>query len=294
MGKHVDLVYKELVEKILSEGVKREDRTGTGTISSFGNQIEIDLQDGFPLLTTKRVYWNGVKVETVAFLKGITDLKYFLDHKVDIWTRDAYKKFLREHPEYSGEYTLDMFRDDASQLGYDLGGIYGYNWVNFNGQGINQLDDLDKEYKSNPHSRRLKVYTANPAMVHEQTLPPCHDAFQFYVRDGYLDCLFSMRSNDVALGNPFNIASYALITHIQAERWGLKVGKLIGQLGDTHIYLNHIEPLQEQIKREPLELPTLKLSERVKNLKSISDIELDDIELIGYNPHPTIKMKQSF
>ena len=294
MGKHVDVVYKELVEKILSEGVKREDRTGTGTISSFGNQIEIDLQDGFPLLTTKRVYWKGVVVETVAFLKGITDLKYFLDHKVDIWTRDAYKKFIKEHPQYTDEYTLDMFRDDALQLGYDLGEIYGSQWVDFNGEGINQLDNLDKEYESNPYSRRLKVYSSNPAKVHRQTLPPCHDAYQFNVRGEYLDCLFIMRSSDEFHGLPFNIASYSLITHIQAERWGLKAGKLIAQLGDCHIYLTHLDAINEQLSREPRELPTLKLSERVKNLKSISDIELDDIELVGYNPHPTIKAPQAF
>jgi len=301
MGKHVDLVYKELVEKILNEGVKREDRTGTGTISSFGNQIEIDLQDGFPLLTTKRVYWKGVVVETVAFLKGITDLSYFLTNGVDIWTRDAYKKFLKEQVQYEKDngitgatLTLDEFRDHALQLGYDLGCIYGSQWINFNGEGVNQLDFINNEIKTNSFSRRLKVYSANPARAHEQTLPPCHDAFQFYVRDGYLDCLFQMRSSDSFHGLPFNISSYALITHIQAEMSGLKVGKLIAQLGDCHVYLTHLDAINEQLSREPRELPTLRLSERVKNLKSISDIELEDIELIGYNPHPIIKAPQAF
>ena len=195
MGKHVDLVYKELVERVLNEGIKRDDRTGTGTISSFGNQIEIDLQDGFPLLTTKRVYWNGVRVETVGFLKGITDLKFFLDHNVDIWTRDAYKRYLKQMKDCSDAITLtlDEFREYAKENGYDLGCIYGANWVDFNSEGVNQLVNLDAEYNSNPNSRRLKVYTANPAKVHEQTLPPCHDAFQFYVRGEYLDCLFQMR-----------------------------------------------------------------------------------------------------
>lgn len=297
MGKHIDLVYKDLVFKVLKEGVIKGDRTGTGTISSFGNQIEIDLQDGFPLLTTKRVYWKGVVAETIMFLKGITDLKFLLDKDVDIWTRDAYKKYLKEMEGYSHALTmtLDEFREDAKVNGYDLGKIYGSIWRNFNGDGkTDQLMNVINEIRVNPDSRRLKIYSANPSIAHTQTLPPCHDAFQFNVREGYLDCIFQMRSNDLFHGNPFNISSYALITHIIAEMTDLNVGKLIAQLGDTHIYSTHLDALEEQMKREPKELPTLKLSERVKQFKDIGEIEFEDIELINYNPHPTIKAPQAF
>lgn len=290
---HVDLVYKDLVFKVLKEGVIKGDRTGTGTVSSFGNQIEIDLQEGFPLLTTKRVYWKGIVAETVMFLKGITDLKFLLDNNVDIWTRDAYKRYLKDNEE-DKELTLDEFREYAKENGYDLGKIYGSIWRDFNGDGTDQLMNVINEIKVNPNSRRLKVYSANPSIAHTQTLPPCHDAFQFYVHDGVLDCLFQMRSNDLFHGNPFNIGSYALITHIIAKMTGLKVGRLIGQLGDTHIYSTHLDALEEQVSRKPKELPTLKLSERIKDFKDIGEIEFEDIELLNYNPHPSIKAPQAF
>lgn len=300
MGKHVDLVYKDLVLKVLKEGVIKGDRTGTGTISSFGNQIEINLQDGFPLLTTKRVYWKGIVAETIMFLKGITDLKFLLDRNVDIWTRDAWKFYLKNKVYldnvFNGEedMSLDEFRDYAKEHGFDMGVIYGSQWRDFNGDGTDQLMNVVKEIKINPDSRRLKIYSANPSQTENQTLPPCHDAFQFYVRDGYLDCLFQMRSNDLFHGNPFNIGSYALITHIIAEMTGLKVGKLIAQLGDTHIYSTHLDALEEQMSREHKELPTLKLSERVKGFIDIGEIDFDDIELINYSPHPSIKAPQAF
>lgn len=290
---HVDLVYKDLVFKVLKEGVIKGDRTGTGTVSSFGNQIEIDLQEGFPLLTTKRVYWKGIVAETIMFLKGITDLKFLLDNNVDIWTRDAYKRYLKDNEE-DKELTLDEFREYAKENGYDLGKIYGSIWRDFNGDGTDQLMNVINEIKVNPNSRRLKVYSANPSIAHTQTLPPCHDAFQFYVHDGVLDCLFQMRSNDLFHGNPFNIGSYALITHIIAKMTGLKVGRLIGQLGDTHIYSTHLDALEEQMSREPKELPTLKLNERIKDFKDIGEIEFEDIELLNYNPHPSIKAPQAF
>lgn len=296
LGKHVDLVYKDLVFKVLEEGIIKGDRTGTGTVSSFGNQFQIDLQDGFPLLTTKRVYWKGILAETIMFLKGITDLKFLLDQNVDIWTRDAYKKYLKEMNEHSHTptFTLDEFREDAKVNGYDLGKIYGSIWRDFNNDGTDQLMNVINEIKVNPDSRRLKVYSANPSVAHTQTLPPCHDAFQFYVRDGHLDCLFQMRSSDVFHGWSFNVASYSLITHIVSEMTGLKVGRLIGQLGDTHIYSTHLDALKEQTEREPKELPTLKLSKRVKQFRDIGEIDFDDIELLNYNPHPTIKASQAF
>ncbi|MDC6267216.1 thymidylate synthase [Lysinibacillus fusiformis] len=292
----VDLVYKDLVKKVLSNGIKKGDRTNTGTISLFGNQIEIDLQEGFPLLTTKRVYWKGILSETIMFLKGITDLKFLLEKDVDIWTRDAYKKYLKEMSEYSDAltFTLDEFREDAKINGYDLGVIYGSQWVDFNGEGVNQLSYLNEEIKNNPNSRRLKVYSANPSKVHNQTLPPCHDAFQFNVRGEYLDCLFQMRSSDIFHGLPFNIASYALITHIQAKMRGLKVGRLVAQLGDTHIYTTHLDAIKEQLKREPKVLPQLNLSDRISTFESISEIEFEDIELLNYSPHSPIKAPQAF
>ena len=297
MGKHVDLVYKDLVFKVLKEGVIKGDRTGTGTVSSFGNQIEIDLQDGFPLLTTKRVYWKGIVAETIMFLKGITDLKFLLDQNVDIWTRDAYKKYLKQMEDYSHALTmtLDEFREDANVNGYDLGRIYGSIWRDFNEDGkTDQLMNVITEIIVNPDSRRLKIYSANPSIAHTQTLPPCHDSFQFNVRGEYLDCLFTMRSSDNFHGLPFNIGSYALITHIVSEMTGLKVGKLVAQLGDTHVYSTHLDGLEEQLSREPKELPTLKLSDRVKNFKNIGEIEFEDIELINYNPLPSIKAPQAF
>jgi len=197
--RNVDIAYKKLVKDILKNGVLKGDRTGTGTLSTFGQQIKIDLSQGFPLLTTKKVYWKGIVVETVAFLKGITDLKFFLDHNVDIWTRDAYKKYLNDKTsqgtQYFGEYevSLEEFREMARANGFDMGPIYGANWINFNGEGVNQLDSINNMITSEPDSRRMKVYTANPAQAHLQTLPPCHDSFQLNVSNGELNCIFQMR-----------------------------------------------------------------------------------------------------
>ena len=298
--RNVDVAYKKLVKDILKNGVLKGDRTGTGTLSTFGQQIKIDLSQGFPLLTTKKVYWKGIVVETVAFLKGITDLKFFLDYNVDIWTRDAWKFYLK-NKKYRDNYfynepdmDLEEFREYASEHGFDMGEIYGYNWVNFNGDGIDQLQSINYQIKNEPDSRRMKVYSANPSKTHNQTLPPCHDAFQFYVYDNKLSCIFQMRSSDTFLGLPFNIASYALITSIFAEMNNLKVGELIGQLGDSHIYSNHLDIIKEQIKRESLPLPTLKLSERVKGFESISEIELEDIKLLHYQSHGILKAPQAF
>lgn len=297
---HVDLVYKDLANKVLKYGTQKEDRTGTGTISLFGNQIEIDLTEGFALLTTKRVYWKGVRAETVMFLKGITNLKFLLDQDVDIWTRDAWKFYLK-NKQYRSDYfygtedmTLDEFREYARVHGFDMGDIYGAQWCDFNREGENQLQQLENKLKHDPDSRRMKVYSANPAKADSQTLPPCHDAFQAYTYNEYIDLLFQMRSSDIFHGLPFNLASYSLIASILAYRSGYKPRRLIAQLGDTHIYLTHLDVLAQQLEREPLELPQLKLSERVKTMASISDIEIEDIELIGYNPHPSLKAPQAF
>ena len=297
---HVDLAYKELMEKILNEGELKGDRTGTGTISTFGNQVEIDLTKGFPLLTTKKVYWKGIVAETVMFLKGITDLKFLLDLNVDIWTRDAWMFYLKNKQYRDNEFygaedmTLDEFREYAKSNGFDMGEIYGFNWVNFNGDGVNQLQDAIDELKVNPHSRRMKIYSANPSKKDKQTLPPCHDSFQFYSIKKYIDILFTMRSSDGFHGFPFNIASYALIVHIVGEMIGLTPRKLVAQLGDSHLYLTHLDAIKEQLKREPFPLPKLKLSDRVRTLTDISDIEIEDIELVGYQSHPSIKAPQAF
>lgn len=289
---NVDVVYKELVNKVLTYGEKKGDRTNTGTISLFGNQIEIDLQQGFPLMTTKRVFWRAIVAETIMFLRGITDLKFLLDVNVDIWTRDAYKKFLKENPQ--SEFTLDEFREYAKVNGYDLGEIYGSQWTNFNGDGVNQLSQTINEIKNNPNSRRLKIYSANPSKAGNQTLPPCHDAFQFYVINGRLDCLFQMRSSDVFHGLSFNIGSYALITYVVAKMTGLKVGRLIAQLGDTHIYLTHLDAINEQLKREPLPLPTLELDDIVSSFNDIGELDFEHIKLINYNPHGKLTAPQAF
>ena len=190
--------------------------------------------------------------------------------------------------------TLDEFREYARVHGFDMGDIYGANWIDFNREGENQLQQLEYKLNHEPDSRRMKVYSANPAKVDNQTLPPCHDAFQCYVDGEYIDLLFQMRSSDVFHGLPFNLASYSLIASILAYRSGYKPRRLIAQLGDTHIYLTHLDVINEQLEREPLELPQLKLSERVKTMASISDIEIEDIELIGYNPHPSLKAPQAF
>ena len=264
--------YLDLCRKILDEGVRKDDRTGTGTLSIFGHQMRFDLSKGFPLLTTKRVYWKGVVYELLWFLKGDTNIKYLNDHDVHIW---------------------DEWADENG----DLGPIYGAQWRNWswtswseNEYNVDQIQNVIDEIKKNPNSRRLIVSAWNVADIPKMALPPCHVLFQFYVSDGKLSCQLYQRSADVFLGVPFNIASYALLTHMIAHVTGLNVGEFIHTIGDAHIYLNHIKQVEKQLKRKPRRLPKVLLN---PNIHDIKEFDFYDIELIGYYPHPAIKGKVS-
>ncbi len=256
--------YLELCEHILENGVKKNDRTGTGTISVFGHQMRFDLQEGFPLLTTKKVFLKGIIYELLWFLKGDTNIKYLQDHGVHIW---------------------DEWADENG----NLGPVYGHQWRSWgtkDGRTIDQISNVIEQIKTNPDSRRLIVSAWNVGELDEMALPPCHTLFQFYVANGKLSCQLYQRSADVFLGLPFNIASYSLLTMMVAHVCGLQPGEFIHTTGDTHIYLNHIEQIKTQLQRTPRKLPTMKLNPEVKN---IFDFEYEDFILEGYDPHPPIK-----
>lgn len=256
--------YLDLVKKILDEGVSKDDRTGTGTLSIFGYQMRFDLQKGFPLLTTKKLYTRAIFHELLWFLMGDTNIKYLHDNKVTIW---------------------DEWADENG----DLGPVYGYqwrHWPTYDGGEVDQISQLIHMIKTNPDSRRLILSSWNAAMVDSMALPPCHTLFQFYVANGKLSCQLYQRSADLFLGVPFNIASYALLTHMVAQVCDLQVGDFVHTFGDVHIYKNHIEQCQLQLTREPRELPTLRLNPMVKD---IFDFKYEDIEILNYNPHPHIK-----
>lgn len=321
MDKHPERAYLNLLDEILTNGIKKEDRTGTGTLSIFGHQMRFDLSKGFPLLTTKRVPFKLVASELLWFIKGDTNIRYLLQHNNHIWDEWAFKKWV-ESDEYQGPDMSDFGRrclvdeefnklyqdelnrfcqrvldDDefASKYG-ELGNVYGKQWRNWttsDGQAIDQLQDVIDQIKNNPDSRRIIVNAWNPEDVinagskgSKAALPPCHVMFQFYVAEGKLSCQLMQRSLDTLLGCPFNIASYALLTHLIAHECGLEAGEFIHSIGDAHIYLNHIEQVKEQLSREPRELPILRIN---PDKQSIFDIELEDLMVEGYNPHPTIK-----
>ncbi len=321
MGKHPEKAYLDLLEEILTNGVRKEDRTGTGTLSIFGHQMRFDLSKGFPLLTTKRVPFKLVASELLWFIKGDTNIRYLLQNKNHIWDEWAFKKWV-ESDEYNGPDMTDFGRrclvdedfnktyqqeldkfcnrvltdDDFAEKYGDLGNVYGKQWRNWttsDGDTIDQLQDVIDQIKNNPDSRRIIVNAWNPEDVinagakgSKAALPPCHVMFQFYVAEGKLSCQLMQRSLDTLLGCPFNIASYALLTHLIAHECGLEVGDFIHSIGDAHIYLNHIEQVKEQLSREPKPLPTLSIN---PEKKSIFDIELEDLTIEGYDPHPTIK-----
>jgi len=256
--------YQDLMRHVLEHGHKKEDRTGTGTISVFGYQMRFNLEDGFPLLTTKKVHLKSIIHELLWFLQGSTNIKYLKDNGVTIW---------------------DEWADENG----NLGPVYGYQWRNWpkpDGTHIDQITQVVNSIKNNPDSRRLIVSAWNVADVDQMKLPPCHAFFQFYVADGKLSCQLYQRSADIFLGVPFNIASYALLTMMVAQVCGLKAGDFVHTLGDAHIYLNHLEQTREQLSREPRHLPTMRINPEVKD---IFGFKFEDFTLENYDPHPAIK-----
>jgi thymidylate synthase len=256
--------YHDLINTILKEGVKKQDRTGTGTISIFGYQMRFNLNDGFPLVTTKKIHTKSVIHELLWFLQGSTNIKYLNENGVSIWNEWADEK---------GE----------------LGPVYGKQWRSWMGNGgkeIDQISQLISQIKKNPDSRRLIVNAWNVADIDKMKLPPCHSMFQFYVSEGKLSCQLYQRSADVFLGVPFNIASYALLTMMIAQVCDLQYGYFVHTFGDAHLYLNHMEQVDEILKRDFKSLPTMKINKEVKDIFSFT---YQDFELVNYNPHPAIK-----
>lgn len=256
--------YLDLLKVILENGTKKTDRTGTGTLSSFGHQMRFDLQKGFPLVTTKKVHTRSIIVELLWFLRGDTNIQFLHDHQVTIW-------------------------DEWANENGDLGPVYGKQWRSWpapDGRSIDQLANIIHDIRTNPDSRRLIISAWNVAELDKMALAPCHALFQFYVANGRLSCQLYQRSADMFLGVPFNIASYALLTHIVAEQCDLDVGEFIWTGGDCHIYLNHIEQAHLQLSRECFSLPELKIHRKPD---SINDYELADFEILNYQCHPGIK-----
>jgi thymidylate synthase len=266
--------YLDLVQHVLDNGCQKGDRTGTGTKSVFGYQMRFDLNDGFPMVTTKKLHLKSIIFELLWFLKGDTNINYLQENGVKIW-------------------------DAWANTNGDLGPVYGHQWRNWNSEEIDQIAHLISELKTNPNSRRLLVSAWNPSVLpdtkqsfeenvanNKAALPPCHAFFQFYVSDGKLSCQLYQRSADVFLGVPFNIASYALLTMMIAQVCELKLGEFIHTFGDAHIYNNHSEQLELQLSREPRPLPTMILNPAIKN---IFDFTFEDFTLEGYDPHPAIK-----
>ena len=256
--------YLNLLERILNDGVQKDDRTGTGTLSVFGHQMRFDLSEGFPLLTTKKLHLKSIIYELLWFLKGDTNIRYLQEHGVSIWN---------EWADENGE----------------LGPVYGHqwrSWPDYNGGFIDQIEYVLNQIRTNPDSRRMIVSAWNVAEVNKMALPPCHTLFQFYVCNGRLSLQLYQRSADTFLGVPFNIASYALLTMMIAQVTGLEPGDFVHTTGDTHLYLNHLEQARLQLAREPRPLPTMRLN---PDVKSLYDFKFEDFELVGYDPWPHIK-----
>ena len=296
--------YLDLLKKIKEDGIVKSDRTGTGTRSIFGYQMRFDLSEGFPLLTTKRVFLKGVIHELLWFLAGDTNIKYLVDNGVHIWDNDAYR-FYKElctkqgvEPISMEEFLAATQQQITSPIeGYAYGNlnhVYGYQWRSWgkpDGSAIDQVKQVIETIKNNPDSRRMIVSAWNVADVEDMALPPCHVMFQFYVANGKLSCQLYQRSADTFLGVPFNIASYALLTMMIAQECGLQAGEFVHTLGDTHLYLNHMEQVDEQLSRTPRKLPEMRLNPEVK---SVFEFRYEDFTLEGYDPHPTIKAPMSF
>ena len=294
--------YLDLLRRIKAEGTVRDDRTGTGTRSVFGHQMRFDLSEGFPLLTTKKVFLKGVIHELLWFLAGDTNIRYLVENGVHIWDNDAYRydgELCARHgvPAVDRETFLASAGAESPIEGYrygDLNHVYGYQWRSWplpDGGTIDQIAEAVRTIRTNPDSRRILVSAWNVAEVEGMALPPCHVLFQFYVAGGRLSCQLYQRSADTFLGVPFNIASYALLTQMTAQVCGLEPGEFIHTLGDAHLYLNHMDQADEQLARTPRPLPRMRLNPEVR---SLFDFRYEDFTLEGYDPWPAIKAPMSF
>lgn len=285
--RHPEHQYLDLVGKILKEGTSRGDRTGTGTLSIFGAQMRFDLSKSFPLLTTKKVFWRGVVEELLWFISGSTNANELAAKRVHIWDGNGSREF------------LDKLGFKSREQG-DLGPVYGFQWRHFGaeyidmhsdygGKGIDQLQQVINTIRNNPNDRRILLSAWNPAAIPQMALPPCHVMAQFYVADGKVSCQMYQRSCDMGLGIPFNIASYALLTCLVAKVTGYTPGEFVHTLGDAHVYNNHVEALKVQLKRRPKKFPSVEIRKR----KEIDEFSIEDIKLVGYEPHGTIAMKMA-
>ncbi len=299
---NIDKQYQFLLQDILDNGIKKDDRTGTGTISVFGRQIRHKMSEGFPLLTTKKMAWKTIVTELLWFLRGDTNIKYLVDNDCHIWDGDAYKNYFNKnkadifHPILPQDAFINAIKTNsefAKEYG-ELGPIYGKQWrswkqtdwnkTDIDVEYIDQIQNLINELKTNPDSRRLMVNAWNVGELNQMVLPPCHYGFQCYVREGkYLSLMWNQRSVDTFLGLPFNIASYGLLLEMIADEVQMVPDELIGNLGDTHLYLNHIEQAKEQISREPFKLPNVHVRDGIESFMP------GDIILENYESHPSIK-----
>lgn len=296
--------YLDLLEDIKANGARKANRTGTDTIGVFGRQLRFDLSEGFPAMTTKKLFMRGIIHELIWFLKGSTNIKYLVDNDVHIWDEWPYRHFLMEQgknvPDSNSSEWEEGIKDFTEQIKNnakfakkwgELGPVYGYQWRHWqtaDGHEIDQIAKVIDTIKNNPESRRIIVSAWNVSDIDEMSkagLPPCHLLFQFFVANGKLSCQMYQRSADTFLGVPFNIASYSLLTMMIAQVTGLKPGDFVHTFGDTHLYINHLEQVDEQLKRKPKKLPKMKINPKIKN---IDDFKFEDFELVDYDPYPAI------